>query len=146
MSETTQERKGEITRTLKSEWVLLDCVAVVININTWFDDVKKDESCGAVIAVDSKRVNCGADQNSDGCNGEVGGEQEAGRKCGRILRGRRVVHVRGGNVANGGPMEGQWRANGGRRHNTRRDDCGQYSVVRMEMIVLQCELQLPGLC
>ena len=46
-------------------------------------------------------------------------------------------------MANGGPMEGQWRANGGRRHNTRRDDCG---VVRMEMIVLQCELQLPGMC
>ena len=46
---------------------------------------------------------------------EEGGEPSARRKC------------------------GQWRANGGRRHNTRRDDCG---VVRMEMIVLQCERQV----
>ena len=114
MSETTQERKGEIARTLKSEWVrlncvavvILNCVAVVIDINTWFDVAKKDESGGAVIAVDSKRVNCGADQNSDGCSGEVGGDPEAGRKCGRRRRGTRVVHVRGGKRANGGSMEG----------------------------------------
>ena len=79
----------------------------MIDINTWFDAAKKDESGGAVIAVDSERVNCGADQNSDGCSGEVGGDQQAGRKCGRRRRGRRVVHERGGHVANGGPMEGQ---------------------------------------